>query len=52
MKKEYEELYLAKDNEGEALERLVKIVSILRRECPWDRAQTHESLTKCMIEEA
>ncbi len=52
MKKEYEELYLAKDNEGEALERLARIVSVLRRECPWDRAQTHSSLTGCMLEEA
>ncbi len=52
MKKEYEALYLTKDNEAEALSRLVEIVKILRRECPWDREQTHESLTKCMLEEA
>ena len=51
-KKECEELYLYKDNEGEALERLVEIIGILRKECPWDRTQTHESLTKCMLEEA
>lgn len=52
MKKEYEELYLTKDKDGEALERLVEIVKILRRECPWDSVQTHESLRRCMIEEA
>ena len=52
MKKEYEALYLAKDNEAEALSRLVEIVKVLRKECPWDREQTHETLTKCMLEEA
>lgn len=52
MKKEYEELYLAKDNEGDALKRLAQIIRILRKECPWDREQTHQSLTKCMLEEA
>ena len=52
MKKEYEELYITKDNEGEALERLIEIVKVLRKECPWDRVQTHETLTKCMLEEA
>lgn len=52
MKKEYEELYITKDNAGEALKRLMEIVRILRIECPWDKVQTHETLTKCMIEEA
>ncbi len=52
MKKEYEELYLVKDNEEDALKRLIEIVKILRKECPWDKAQTHQTLTKCMIEEA
>ena len=36
----------------EALNRLIGILSILRKECPWDRAQTHESLRICMLEEA
>ncbi len=31
---------------------LVKIVSILRKECPWDREQTHESIKDNLIEEA
>ncbi|MCL1808272.1 MAG: nucleoside triphosphate pyrophosphohydrolase [Clostridiales bacterium] len=36
----------------EAVQRLVAILAILRKECPWDRAQTHESLRICMLEEA
>ncbi|MGF6374971.1 tetrapyrrole methylase family protein/MazG family protein [Clostridiales Family XIII bacterium PM5-7] len=52
MLKEYEQLYEVKTTEGEALERLTAIVSILRKECPWDKEQTHESLTSCMLEEA
>lgn len=35
-----------------AFERLYDIVKVLRRECPWDREQTHSSLRVCMIEEA
>ena len=31
---------------------LAKIVSKLRKECPWDMEQTHESLSKHLIEEA
>ena len=31
---------------------LVDIISRLRKECPWDREQTHESLAKHLIEEA
>ena len=30
---------------------LVDIISRLRKECPWDREQTHESLAKHLIEE-
>ena len=37
---------------NEALERLIKILEILRKKCPWDMAQTHESLRICMLEEA
>jgi tetrapyrrole methylase family protein/MazG family protein len=34
--------------------RLIRIMSRLRgrRGCPWDREQTHETLLKCLIEEA
>ena len=31
---------------------LVNIIEILRRECPWDRKQTHESIKDNLIEEA
>lgn len=51
-KQEYESLYLHKDNEGEALIRLAEIIKVLRKKCPWDSVQTHETLTKCMLEEA
>lgn len=36
----------------EAFQELVSIVARLRRECPWDREQTHESLRPALIEEA
>lgn len=45
-------MYEAKNNEGEALSRLAEIIKVLRAECPWDSVQTHETLTKCMLEEA
>ncbi len=31
---------------------LVEIIKILRKECPWDRKQTHESIKDHLIEEA
>lgn len=33
-------------------EDLVEIIKILRRECPWDRKQTHQSIKDNLIEEA
>lgn len=36
----------------EAFQELVSIVARLRKECPWDREQTHESLRPALIEEA
>lgn len=30
---------------------LVRIMEILRKECPWDRKQTHESIRDLMVEE-
>lgn len=33
-------------------EDLVKLVAVLRKECPWDRKQTHESIKDNLIEEA
>ncbi|MFN8041272.1 MAG: nucleoside triphosphate pyrophosphohydrolase [Acidimicrobiales bacterium] len=32
--------------------RLAELVAVLRRECPWDREQTHESLRRHLLEEA
>ncbi|WP_369974524.1 MazG family protein [Nocardiopsis sp. FIRDI 009] len=37
---------------GHRLPRLVEVMATLRRECPWDRGQTHESLAKYLIQEA
>lgn len=31
---------------------VIQVMSRLRRECPWDRRQTHESLVKNLIEES
>jgi len=33
------------------VERLVAVMGRLRRECPWDAAQTHESLVQYLVEE-
>jgi XTP/dITP diphosphohydrolase len=37
---------------GVAFERLVAVVSRLRRDCPWDAEQTHLTLVKHLVEEA
>lgn len=43
-----------KEREKYSLDDFKEIIKVLRSEhgCPWDRAQTHGSLTGCMIEEA
>jgi len=33
-------------------EKLVELISILRKECPWDRKQTHDTIKNNLIEEA
>ncbi|MDZ7732048.1 MAG: nucleoside triphosphate pyrophosphohydrolase [Acidimicrobiia bacterium] len=33
------------------LARFVELVGVLRRECPWDREQTHRTLTRHLVEE-
>ncbi len=38
--------------EGENFQKLVDIVERLRRECPWDREQTNQSIKNNLIEEA
>ena len=52
IREEYRYLTDAGKDSKEAIERLAEIISLLRRECPWDRVQTHETLRKSMIEEA
>lgn len=37
---------------GHRVLRLVEVMDTLRRECPWDREQTHESLAKYLVQEA
>lgn len=37
---------------GHRLLRLVEVMETLRRECPWDRDQTHESLARYLIQES
>ncbi|MBX3044146.1 MAG: nucleoside triphosphate pyrophosphohydrolase [Candidatus Kapabacteria bacterium] len=39
------------DSAVSQFENFVEIVKILRRECPWDRKQTNESIAPLMIEE-
>lgn len=34
------------------VQRFAELVATLRRECPWDREQTHESLKRHLLEEA
>ena len=52
MKEEYKALYGKSETKEEALTRLCNVMEILRKECPWDKVQTHESLERDMIEEA
>ncbi|MFE1100592.1 MazG family protein [Nocardiopsis alba] len=37
---------------GHRVLRLVEVMETLRRECPWDSSQTHESLAKYLIQES
>jgi MazG family protein len=37
---------------SQSFEDLVKLIGILRKECPWDKKQTHESIKENLIEEA
>ncbi|MDX9888972.1 MAG: nucleoside triphosphate pyrophosphohydrolase [Anaerovoracaceae bacterium] len=49
---EKEKLSKESITEEEAFSRLRDIVRVLRKECPWDKAQTHQSLKSCLLEEA
>lgn len=37
---------------AERFSELVNIVRRLRKECPWDREQTHKTLRRCLLEES
>ncbi len=39
-------------NLGITFQAYIELVRILRKECPWDRKQTHESLSHLLIEES
>lgn len=43
---------MSRADEDAALVHLVAVVARLRRECPWDRDQTHRSLRPYLVEEA
>ncbi|MEV4255143.1 MazG family protein, partial [Spirillospora sp. NPDC049652] len=47
-----EALHGSYDLPGARLLDLVSVMDTLRRECPWDRKQTHESLVRYLLEEA
>ncbi|MEO8664203.1 MAG: nucleoside triphosphate pyrophosphohydrolase [Ignavibacteria bacterium] len=40
-----------KDNVAGEFNEFVEVVRKLRKECPWDRIQTHLSLRRCLLEE-
>lgn len=48
----YPELQKTAVSDSEAVKRLSDIIELLRKECPWDKVQTHQTLRKCMLEEA
>lgn len=54
MNKKYAELYKQGNTAEAAVDRLNRIIRLLRSEegCPWDREQTHKSLQVCLVEEA
>ena len=48
----YEQTFAEPANRLEAYADFIAIVKQLRRDCPWDREQTHESVKHLLIEEA
>ena len=50
--KVYEPQFLPTAEEQESMADFIAIVRQLRRDCPWDREQTHESVKHLLIEEA
>ena len=52
MKEQYKKIAMTAENSADAIRRLAEIIKILRKECPWDREQNHESLRTCLLEES
>jgi len=42
---------MRKKKRNDSLKKFIKIVKRLRKECPWDREQTHQSIRHSLIEE-
>jgi MazG family protein len=42
---------MQKKKENDSFKKFIKIVRRLRKECPWDREQTHQSIRHSLIEE-
>ncbi|MGA3286854.1 MAG: nucleoside triphosphate pyrophosphohydrolase [Bacteroidota bacterium] len=42
---------MRKKKENDSFKKFIKIVKRLRKECPWDREQTHQSIRHSLIEE-
>ncbi len=43
---------MTRKNHNDVFENFIQIVRTLRKECPWDRQQTHRSIRHSLIEEA
>ena len=48
----YPELRKEAKTPEEAFRRLLDLIELLRKECPWDKEQDHKSIRGCMLEEA
>lgn len=44
--------HAAKEEYLDKFDEFYKLVQRLRKECPWDKEQTHESLRRCLLEES
>ncbi|MGD0591445.1 MAG: nucleoside triphosphate pyrophosphohydrolase [Bacteroidota bacterium] len=42
---------MRKKKENDSFKKFIKVVKRLRKECPWDREQTHQSIRHSLIEE-
>ncbi len=48
----YPELRVTEKTPEAAFRRLLNLIELLRKECPWDKEQDHKSIRGCMLEEA